>query len=85
MKYPLVFITWLAFSIVSMGFMNKAFETDVKFMTKERCEHWAAIDQSMAVLISAGGPISFIIAMAISGFGQDGWSLSRHSCEKSNR
>lgn len=75
-------IFWICCGLLAAGFLNKSMDTGYHWSTKEKCLKWGASDQSFSIVIGVvGGPITLIASMAFTGFGYNGWSLTRHECK----
>lgn len=74
-------VMWITFGLIAAGCFNKSLDNGFRWNTRATCEHQAAVDQSFSLMLTLGGPVAFVVAMALTGFGDRGWDLSRHVCE----
>lgn len=73
---------WVGCGLLSAGMFNANMAQFVQDMRgSPSCTAKAAEHQSMSIVMGVvGGPASLVAVSAITGFGYDGWSLSRHDC-----
>lgn len=76
-KYAIIF--WIVCGLGAAGFINA--KNDHFNWGQEKCKIWAARDQSFSLIWGIlGGPISLGISLAMTGFGYEGWQITRKVC-----
>lgn len=72
----LVLFAWLTCGIAAAGLWNASL-----YSVFRNCGRQGAEDQARFLIKGAlGGPLSLVLALAETNFGETGWSLSTHEC-----
>lgn len=81
--YITIGLVWIACGLIGAGLFNGVDQNkrNAGWLYEDNCLKWAARDQSFAIIIGTiTGPIGLLPILAFTGFGYDGWRLSRKEC-----